>query len=209
MPQEFTIQSAPQYRSLEVVLPSARSLRAQQADLTQRRAESLRAIAQELQAAMAQGHDSCIMEFAEGWRERALTQAGYDVQRAPAHYGPSRWFIYFGDRDAAERSALIESFERPDGPSATERDAYIPRSPPSPSVYTRSVYMAPRQVTPPAPVTVPPIIQSPLAARPPFDRGHTVPGPEYRSVPQRPERGVAFEQDVRAGAYTPRPGGRF
>lgn len=197
---EFTVQSSPSYRSLEVVLPSARALRAQQVELTQRRAETLRAISHELQAAMALGHDSCILHFSEGWRTRALEQAGYQVSRAPAHYGEERFLVYFGDRDASERSALLQSHERPDGPSAAEHDRYIPASPPSPSVYTRSVY----NHSPP--LIVPPLAPEPV--RPPFARAQTQPGASSQRTP-RPDRSVGFASDVAAGAYVPSPGQRF
>lgn len=207
MDREFTVRSSPTYRSLEVVLPSAHDLRRQQQELATRRGEVLRDIGQELRAAMAQGHDSCILHFpsgASGWRERALLQAGYDVQRmSHEQYGPDRFLIYFGDRNATERALLNEDMLRPDGaPVAPSMDTFVRGGPPSPSVYTRSIYIPPSP-----PPTQPPI--APVPSRPPFDRAQTVPGPEYRSAPQRPERGVAFDQDVRGGNYTPRPGQRF
>lgn len=203
MPQEFTIRSSPTYRSLEAVLPSAEALRSQQQELTLRRGQVLRAIGEELRAAMAEGYDSVTLTLGSGeWRQRALVQAGYEVMPAPAETGMQgdRFIIYFGERNAADRSELLQSMARPDG--APQITPHRPPSPPSPSIYTRSVF-----VPPSPPLMEPPI--APTPARPPFARGQTVPGPEYRSAPQRPERGVAFEQDVRAGAYTPRPGGKF
>lgn len=204
MPQEFTIRSSPTYRSLDAVLPSAAALRTQQQDLTTRRGQVLRAIGEELRNAMAQGLDAVVLQMTPGWRERALEQAGYEVTPAPAHMGADRFVIYFGDRDAADKASYLATLERPDGaPAVIPSSRYAAPSPPSPSIYARTVFENPS----PPPVAAPPLAPAPV--RPPFDRGHTVPGPEYQSVPRRPERGVAFDQDVRAGAYTPRPGGRF
>lgn len=192
--------SSPSYRALDAILPSAETLRAQQRELILRRAEVLRAIGQELSSAMAQGHDAVLLRMNPGWRERALRQQGFEV--TPARTGaPDAFVVYFGDRDTSDKSALLRALERPPQ-SASAPPLTRPPSPPSPSVYAQSVCVP----ASPPPSSAP---QRPLPERPPFDRGHTVPGPEYRSVNRMPERTVAFEADVRNGAYTPAPGRRF